>query len=71
MPPRPAPAVKTGPRVGMIIVGIVIALIGAWIIAASSGFMVDEQLALILILALGGLTLIVSALIAAWRRPKA
>jgi hypothetical protein len=55
----------------MIITGIVIALLGVWIIAASCGFVVDEQLALILILALGGVTLIVSALIAAFRRPKA
>ncbi|MDR2114349.1 MAG: hypothetical protein LBO75_03610 [Bifidobacteriaceae bacterium] len=70
-PQPPAPAtVKTGPRLGVVIWGLLIALVGVWVIAASMGFSVDSRLALIILLALAGLTLVVTALIAALRRPK-
>jgi hypothetical protein len=62
--------VKTGPRLGLVVWGIIVAIFGLWIMAASSGLIINGQLALIVILALGGLTLIVTALIAALRRPK-
>ncbi|MDR3106791.1 MAG: hypothetical protein LBU05_01130, partial [Bifidobacteriaceae bacterium] len=64
------PAVKTGPRVGLIIWGILVALTGLWIVIAASGFVIDGQLALIFILALGGLALIATAMISSFRRPR-
>jgi hypothetical protein len=69
-PPLLAASVKTGPRVGLILWGLIVAVFGAWIMAASAGVAIDAQLALILILAISGLALIVSAVIAALRRPR-
>ncbi|MDR1824645.1 MAG: hypothetical protein LBR27_04855 [Bifidobacteriaceae bacterium] len=65
----PAP-VKTGPRVGVIVWGFIIIAMAVWIIAVASGFMIDGQLALIIILAGAGAALILSALIAATRRNR-
>ncbi|MDR0365593.1 MAG: hypothetical protein LBH68_01995 [Bifidobacteriaceae bacterium] len=67
---RPPAPVKTGPRWGAIVWGIILAAIGLWIMAAAGGLMIDGQLAMILFLGLAGLTLIATALVAALRRPK-
>jgi hypothetical protein len=45
-----------------------VAILGLWIVLASSGFIINGQLALIVILAAGGLTLIIAALTASLRR---
>jgi uncharacterized membrane protein len=55
----------------MIVTGLAITLLGLWIVAASLGFAVDEQLALILVLTIAGLSLLVGALVAALRRRNA
>jgi hypothetical protein len=49
----------------------VLAILGVWIVIASSTFVIDAQLALIVILAVGGLTLIITALIASMRHGRA
>jgi hypothetical protein len=67
---RPPAPIKTSPRWGAIIWGIILAAIGLWIMAAAAGLMIDGQLAMILLLGLAGLTLITTALIAAVRRPR-
>ncbi|MDR0595016.1 MAG: hypothetical protein LBG60_17565 [Bifidobacteriaceae bacterium] len=64
------PPVKTGPRVGLVIWGLVVALLGLWIVITASGFTIDGQLALIVILGLGGLSLIATALISSFRHAK-
>ncbi|MDR2454342.1 MAG: hypothetical protein LBD51_07345 [Bifidobacteriaceae bacterium] len=65
----PAPF-KTGPRPAVIIWGVAIALIGVWVLALSASVEFSGDLALIAILALAGLTLVASSIIAALRRPK-
>ncbi|MDR1799414.1 MAG: hypothetical protein LBR19_05980 [Bifidobacteriaceae bacterium] len=68
-PPPPAP-VKTGPRLGAIIWGFIVIALGLWAIAVAKGFMIDGQLALIVMLGGAGAALIVSALIAATKRSR-
>jgi hypothetical protein len=48
----------------------VLAIFGLWAIALASGFLIDWQLAMIVILVVGGIALIATALIASLRRPK-
>jgi hypothetical protein len=69
-PGRPPAPVKTGARPTVIVWGAVIALVGVWIILASMGVVFSTELALIVVLGAAGLALVVSALIAAARRPK-
>jgi fatty acid desaturase len=66
----PMPPVKTGPRLGLVIWGLVLAIAGIWTIAASSGLRVDGQLAFIIALAAAGAALVVAAIVAAVKRPK-
>ncbi|MDR1392680.1 MAG: hypothetical protein LBJ62_01725 [Bifidobacteriaceae bacterium] len=68
--PRPAP-IKRGVRPGVVVWGLIIVLLGVWGIVASSGLHLSAELALVVLLGLAGLTLVVSALVAAIRRPRA
>ena len=71
-PPTSKPAAKSfkkGPRIGLIIWGLIIASMGAWIIAGSAGYRIDGQLAVIGLAAGTGLLLVITAIISAIRRP--
>jgi hypothetical protein len=68
--PFATPAVKTGPRIGAIVCGALLVLIGLWLGAVSAGVVIDQQLGLIVVLAVAGFALIAAALIASLRRPK-
>jgi hypothetical protein len=57
-------------RPGVIAWGAVIVLIGAWALLASFGSGISGELALIVLFGGAGLTLIVSAAVAAVGRPK-
>jgi len=72
-PTGPAPtmtaAPRKGPRIGMVVWGLILAAIGVWIILGSAGFTIDGQLAVIAMGACIGVVLLVAALISAIRRP--
>jgi fatty acid desaturase len=70
MPVQATPPVKTGARPAVIVWGTLIALIGVWIMLSVAGSDFSGEFALIILMALAGLTLIGSALVAALRRPK-
>lgn len=53
----------TGPRVGTIVWGVILLLLGLGVIAVGVGITVDLQAALIALLALAGVGLLVKALV--------
>ncbi|WP_152187808.1 hypothetical protein [Georgenia satyanarayanai] len=58
----PSP-VRTGPRVGTVVWGIILLLLGLGVLAVGAGVTVDLQAALIALLALAGVGLLVKALL--------
>jgi hypothetical protein len=79
-PPAPAPApsptapvereISTTLRVGTVVWGLVLAIIGAGVIAIAAGASVDFELAAIGLLALAGLALVVGSVVTAARRKR-
>lgn len=83
-PPRPAPAASTpapmpapvpvpasrGPRAGTVVWGLIVAVIGLGALAATAGYRIDSQLAFIVLLAVGGVSLLIGSLVSAARRRK-
>ncbi len=65
-PPQPAPA--KGPRMRSIAWGLVLALLGAVVIAVGLGVRLDLELVFIGILAVAGLTLLVGSLVSGTRK---
>lgn len=61
--PTPPPAAPTGPRTGTIVWGVVLALLGLGCLAIGYGLRVDLQLSLIVVLAVGGIALLIKALV--------
>jgi hypothetical protein len=67
--PEPAPVPEErGPRASTVVWGLVVAVVGLWVLATAAGFDIDEQLALIVLLAGAGVALLVGSLISAARR---
>jgi hypothetical protein len=64
------PPVKTGPRAGLIMLGLLVALSGIWLALGGMGLALDSELTLIALLCAGGLGLIVVAAITAARSSK-
>lgn len=56
-------------RVGTVVWGLIIAMVGVGILAAASGAMFDRQLALIALLGVAGVALLVGSILTA-RRPR-
>lgn len=77
-PPAPAPAAAPVPergisstlRVGTVVWGLVLAIIGAGVIAIAAGATVDFELAAIGLLALAGVALVVGSVVTATRRKR-
>ncbi|WP_407341473.1 hypothetical protein [Pengzhenrongella phosphoraccumulans] len=63
----PAPA-RPGPRVGTVVWGLVLAVIGAGVIAAAAGAQFDVELVSIALLALAGVGLVVGSIATSARR---
>lgn len=61
-------AERRGLRVGTVVWGLVIALVGAVILAVASGFRVDLQLTFIVLLAVAGVALLAGSIFSAARR---
>ena len=70
--PAPAPATPPGPelRVGTVVWGLVVAVLGIGIISFAWGARIDGGLALIVLLAGAGVALLVGSLVVAVRRPR-
>lgn len=70
--PAPAPATPAGPelRVGTVVWGLVVAVVGIGIISFAWGARIDGGLALIVLLAGAGVALLVGSLVVALRRPN-
>ncbi|MBK5250010.1 MAG: hypothetical protein JJE50_11395 [Actinomycetales bacterium] len=58
----PATRVPTGPRVGTIVWGLILALIGVGAVAVGAGVQLDLQAALIALLVVAGISLLVGAI---------
>lgn len=54
---------ETGPRTGTIVWGVILALLGLGVIGIGLGLRVDLQLALIVLLAVGGVGLLLKAVL--------
>ncbi|WP_263729603.1 hypothetical protein [Cellulomonas sp. SG140] len=69
--PAPAPATPAGPelRVGTVVWGLVVAVVGIGIVSFAWGARIDGGLALIVLLAGAGVALLVGSLVVAIRRP--
>lgn len=69
--PAPAPATPAGPelRVGTVVWGLVVAVVGIGIVSFAWGARIDGGLALIVLLAGAGVALLVGSLVVALRRP--
>ncbi|MCL2803805.1 MAG: hypothetical protein FWD29_07655 [Micrococcales bacterium] len=66
--PYPPAPVKTGPRFGLVVWGLLVATLGVFVVVGASGHVIDGQLFFIGMMALAGLALMVTALVAAARR---
>ncbi|PYG00635.1 hypothetical protein SAMN05216184_103208 [Georgenia satyanarayanai] len=58
-----ASPVRSGPRVGTVVWGIILLLLGLGVLGVGAGLTVDLQAALIALLALAGVGLLVKALL--------
>lgn len=69
--PAPAPATPPGPelRVGTVVWGLVVAVVGIGIVSFAWGARIDGGLALIVLLAGAGVALLAGSLVVAVRRP--
>ncbi|BDO43135.1 hypothetical protein [Cellulomonas sp. NTE-D12] len=69
--PAPTPATPAGPelRVGTVVWGLVVAVVGIGIVSFAWGARIDGGLALIVLLAGAGVALLVGSLVVALRRP--
>lgn len=69
--PAPPPATPAGPelRVGTVVWGLVVAVVGIGIVSFAWGARIDGGLALIVLLAGAGVALLVGSLVVALRRP--
>lgn len=66
--PYASAAAPTGPRVGTIVWGMILLLLGLAVIAVGLGTRLDLQLALVVLLAVGGVGLLLNAALRARRR---
>jgi|GEM_PF-2505665 len=67
-PAAPPSAPRRGPRVGTIVWGLVIAAIGAFIMAYALDVQFDEELAFIILIAAAGVLLLVGSVVTSRRR---
>ena len=74
LPPAPAPApaqpARPGPRVGTVVWGLILAVIGVGVIAAAAGARFDVELVSIALLALAGVGLVVGSVATSVRRRR-
>lgn len=69
--PAPVPPViepRRGPRVGAVVWGLVVVVLGIGILVSIAGFRIDTGLAAILVLGAAGLALVVGSLVTSLRR---
>ncbi|MFI2755176.1 hypothetical protein ACGIF2_17240 [Cellulomonas sp. P22] len=66
-PPFAEPPQRPALRVGTVVWGLIIAVVGIGVLAAASGAMFDRQLALIALLGLAGVALLVGSIVTARR----
>lgn len=67
-PVAPVAPRRAGPRVGTVVWGLVLAVIGAGVIAAAAGYEFDLELASIALLALAGIGLVIGSIATSARR---
>ena len=64
----PLPTFKRGPRLGLVIWGLLLTGLGLWLVVGSTGYVVDSQLVLIGLAAGTGLVLVIAAIASAISR---
>lgn len=70
LPPAPAQPARPGPRVGTVVWGLILAVIGIGVIAAAAGARFDVELVSIALLALAGVGLVVGSVATSVRRRR-
>lgn len=70
LPPAPAQPARPGPRVGTVVWGLILAVIGVGVIAAAAGARFDVELVSIALLALAGVGLVVGSVATSVRRRR-
>ena len=68
--PAPAKPARPGPRVGTVVWGLILAVIGVGVIAAAAGARFDVELVSIALLALAGVGLVVGSVATSVRRRR-
>ena len=70
LPPAPAQPARPGPRVGTVVWGLILAVVGVGVIAAAAGARFDVELVSIALLALAGVGLVVGSVATSVRRRR-
>ncbi|MBC7550852.1 MAG: hypothetical protein H7269_08150 [Cellulomonas sp.] len=70
LPPAPPQPARPGPRVGTVVWGLILAVIGVGVIAAAAGARFDVELVAIALLVLAGVGLVVGSVATSVRRRR-